>query len=303
MINFLLFGLLSLFWGGSFVAIKYLIEDIPSFTAAFYRVFFAIIFLFIIYRNKLSLPIGWWGRELFFASIAGLCSIGIPFSLLFWGERFVSPSIAGILNGTVPFWTLIISILFFGGGKDITKKKILGLVMGVSGLSFIFGPKLTLSGNLEEVYGLVALVVMALFYSVGINLNKKILSHNKIIVKSINTIVQQIVSLIYLCIILLIIDGIPDFSLLTKTQNYLSVIYLSLFSTCFAFIIFYRLIAVFGAVKASTVTFFVPPIALLLDGLIYGRRLSLYESLGALIIILSMFMLKEQKKLSTPAVK
>jgi len=302
-LNYILFGVLSLFWGGSFVAIKYLIEEVPSFTSAFYRVFFSIIFLVIIYLRKLKIRKGFWGKELFFASIAGVCSIGIPFSLLFWGERFVSPSIAGVLNGTVPFWTLIISLLFFGGLKDVTIRKCLGLLTGFFGIALIFGPKLKMTGNQNEVYGLIAIIGMAIFYSIGINLNKKILSHNKIIIKHINTIVQQVASLIYLGVIVLLTEGLPNLSLLASPQNYLSVIYLSLFSTCIAFIIFYHLILEFGPVKASTVTFFVPPIALSLDAVIYGRQLSLYEALGAAIIILSMFMLKEVQKKTNSKIK
>lgn len=277
------------------MAIKYLIHDVPAFSAAFYRVFFAIIFLVIIYIRKLSLPKGWFGKELFYSISAGLCSIGIPFSLLFWGEKYVSPSMAGVLNGTVPFWTLIISILFFGGLKEITLTKIFGLVTGFAGIAFIFGPKLSLSGNPMEIYGLLAIVFMSIFYAVGINFNKRILSKNKIIVKSLNTIVQQVGSVIYLAFVMLVFDGVPDLLLLTKPVNYLSVLYLSLFSTSLAFIIFYRLIDYFGAVKASTVTFFVPPIALCLDGLLFGRQLTFYEGVGATIIIASMFMLRSKK--------
>ena len=55
MINGVLFSLLACFWGGSFIAIKYAISDIPAFTAAFYRVFFASIFLAIIYFRSIKL--------------------------------------------------------------------------------------------------------------------------------------------------------------------------------------------------------------------------------------------------------
>lgn len=302
MINYILFGILSLFWGGSFVAIKYLIEDVPSFTSAFYRVFFSVIFLFIIYIGKLKLPKGWWGQELIYVTITGLFSLGIPFSLLFWGERYVSPSMAGVLNGTVPFWTLIVSMLLFNGAKDITIKKVLGLVLGFLGISLIFGPKVTISGNTNEIYGLVAIIGMAISYSFGINLNKKILSNNKIITKKLNTIIQQIVSAIFLLIIVLIKEGVPDITLLSTPKTYLSIIYLSLFSTCIAFIIFYHLIHEFGAVKASTVTFFVPPIALCLDAIIYNQRLSLYEALGSGIILTSMFFLRDIKRSSNESI-
>jgi drug/metabolite transporter (DMT)-like permease len=295
MINYILFGLLSLFWGGSFVAIKYLIEEVPSSTAAFYRVFFSILFLVIIYFKALKLPKGFFGKELFYCVICGICSMGIPFSLLFWGEKYISPSMAGVLNGTVPFWTLIISVLFFNGIKQVTKTKVLGLFVGLCGILFIFGPKITMSGDPNEIMGLAAVLGMALFYSIGINLTDKLLAKNKIIVKKLNTIIQQIAAGFYLIILALIVDGVPDLGLLTKPQNSLSILYLSLISTCLAFIFFYRLIEVFGPVKASTVTYFVPPIALSLDAIIYGRILGLYEAIGSLIIMLSMYLLKERK--------
>jgi len=294
-INYLLFITLSVFWGGSFVAIKYLIEDVPAFNAAFYRVFFAIIFLGIVYIRKLKLPKGWFGPELFYSSVAGLCSIGVPFSLLFWGEKFVSPSMAGVLNGTVPLWTLIISILFFDGRSEVTTRKVVGLFMGFTGIGLIFGPKLSITGNLNEIYGLVAIVVMAIFYGVGLNINRRVVTTNKLIVGPVNTVLQQIVSAIYLFGVMIIFDGVPDLTLLTKQTNYLSVIYLAFFSTGMAFIIFYRLIEVFGAVKASTVTFFVPPIALCLDAILFGRSLSLFEGLGASVVFFSMYMLRNRK--------
>lgn len=296
MLNYFLFILISFFWGGSFVAIKYLIEDVPSFTSAFYRVFFSIIFLFIIYLGKLKLPKGWWGKELIYVCITGLCSLGIPFALLFWGERYVSPSMAGVLNGTVPFWTLIVSLLLFDGTRNIDNKKVIGLILGFIGITLIFGPKVKMSGDENEILGLIAILSMAFSYSIGINLNKRILSSNKIIVKHTNTIIQQIVSALFLLMTMLTFDGVPDLSLIIIPKNLFSIIYLSLFSTCIAFIIFYHLIHEFGAVKASTVTFFVPPIALGLDAIIYGQRLSFFEMTGAAIIILSMFFLKDNKK-------
>ncbi|EQC52210.1 DMT family transporter [Bacteriovorax sp. DB6_IX] len=296
MINYILFCTLALFWGGSFVAIKYLIHDVPAFTAALYRVFFAVIFMLIIFNRKLKLPVGWFGREFFVSCGTGLISIGIPFSLLFWGEKYVTPSMAGVLNGTVPLWTSVISILFFSGLKDMTLHKFLGLIMGFCGIALIFGPKIVFSGNIEEVYGLIAICIMAVFYGLGNNLNARLLSQNKVIKGNINIVIQQISSVLYLIIAVLIFNGVPDFSLLLKPQNYSSVLYLSLFSTCFAFLIFYHLIHHFGAVKASTVTFFVPPVALILDMIIFNRVLTKFEAIGAGVIFVSMYLLKNRVK-------
>ena len=300
MFNYLLFALLSFFWGGSFIAIKYLITEVPSFTGAFYRVFFSVIFLILLSLLGFAKKIDFskiknkgLKKELLFTIVTGLFSVGIPFSLLFWGEKFIIPSLAGVINGTVPFWTLIISILLFNGYKDLTLKKVIGLALGFAGIVFIFGPKISFSGNVMELWGLVAVTGMAMSYSMGINLNKKVLAENQIFTGTLNIVTQQVASFIYLFMVLIFTDGLPEWSLLLKPANGLSVLYLSLFSTAIAFIIFYRLITIMGPVKASTVTFFVPPVALLLDNLVYGSTLSYTEGLGALVILTSMYFLKE----------
>jgi drug/metabolite transporter (DMT)-like permease len=276
------------------VAIKTLIHDIPAFTGAFYRVFFSIIFMFIIFNRKLNFKGKIINHELSGVLLAGLCSIGIPFSLLFWGERFVSPSMAGVINGTVPLWTLLVSVFIFGDRDSLTSRKILGLVTGFIGLGFIFFPKISLTGNSNEIVGLLSIVGMALFYSIGINLNKKVLLNNKLITGNVNTILQQIVSVAFLLLLVLLVEGVPDISLLVKPENSFSIFYLSLFSTCIAFIIFYKLIIRMGPVTASTVTFFVPPISLGLDAFFYNRQLSSMELIGAAVIVMSMVLLKDR---------
>ncbi len=293
MINSLLFILLALFWGGSFIAIKVLIQEIPSFSAAFLRVFFASIFLMIIFlpkmiRKKEKLDL----KTISISSVTGLFSIGIPFSLLFWGEMFIAPSLAGVLNGTVPFWTLVIAIIFFKDTEKVTKRKLIGLALGFIGITFIFAPKLQFSGSTSELKGIVAIIAMAISYAIGINLNKKILSRYQI-ETSYNLIIQHIISSIYLLTIILFFEDFPSLDIILIPKNLLSILYLSLFSTTLAFIIFFKLIRELGPVKASTVTFFVPAIALILDSIINAQRLNYTEAIGTTIIFMSMNFLRQ----------
>jgi drug/metabolite transporter (DMT)-like permease len=298
MINTFLFFTLATFWGGSFIAIKYIITDIPAFTAAFYRVFFATIFLILIYIRSFRIDSSLWSRELLFVSTAGLCSIGVPFSLLFWGEQYISASIAGILNGTVPFWTLLRGLVFLSDSKKLTRRKTMGLIMGFLGIFFIFGPKVRIQGNIDEIYGLLAITLMAMFYGIGTNLNRRIITKNKKITDSKNIIIQHLIASIYLGILSLSIDGPFNLDLLLKPSNMIALFYLSFISTTLAFIIFFKLIKEIGSVEASSVTFFVPAIALILDILINSHVLDITEAIGTLIIFLSMILLKERRSKS-----
>lgn len=292
MINYFLFFTLAFFWGGSFVAIKVVVENMSASEGAFFRVFFSLLFLLLIYCRKV-LKINLFHKESIGSAIAGLCSIGIPFALLFWGEQYIAPSLAAIINGTVPFWTLLIALLFFKGSEKVNLYKILGLIFGFIGIGFIFGPKVTFSNNIMELYGLLAVTLMAIFYGLGLNLSKNLLIKNKAITGPINTVVQQISSVTFLFLFVLITNGYPDFSTLTDFKVGGAVFYLSFFSTCLAFIIFYKLILILGSVQTSTVTFFVPPIAMLLDYFLFSTKLGMFELIGGLVILLSMFLLKK----------
>lgn len=292
MIDKLLFILLAIFWGGSFLAIQNTIEIIPSFTSAFYRVFFSTIFIFIFFHKDLfslkKIP----SKEIIISALTGLCAVGIPFGLLFWGEKYVSPSVAAIINGTVPLWTLLFSVTVFGDKTILNFTKKLGVILGIIGLFFIFYPKLILKNEALELYGLLAIFFMAISYAIGINLNRKIQITNKHLSNRQNLIVQQFSSAVFLLLSCLVIDGVPNLNLLTNKIVAGSIFYLSFFSTALAFIIFYRLIRTLGSVKAASVTYFVPAVAVILDNLIFKRSLLMNEYIGSVIVFVSIYFLQ-----------
>jgi drug/metabolite transporter (DMT)-like permease len=292
MTNSIYFTLCALFWGGSFVAIKFTVDILPSFHSAFYRVFLATIFLIILSFKKIKVPYLSKNEWLLIIK-ASLFSIGIPFSLLFWGEQFIPGAIAGVINGTVPIWTLLVGVYLFSTHRKLEKSKLIGITIGLIGIFLIFLPKISLKGEIEEIYGMISVLGMAISYGVGINFNNKVISIFHKINSQTNLIVQQGISAIFIFIISLYFNGVPDLSLLDNSTVVTSILYLSFFSTALAYILFYKLIMNIGAVRASTVTFFVPIIAMALDAMITGFIPGKYQILGAFIILLSLYFLKK----------
>ena len=95
--NYLLFFLLTGFWGASFVAIKYVIAGLPPVVGAAVRVGIALFCFILFFRfrgqsTRLAPALRWkvW--------LTGLFAQGFPFALLFWGEQSVSAGLAGIIN-------------------------------------------------------------------------------------------------------------------------------------------------------------------------------------------------------------
>jgi len=292
--NTLYFAFCALFWGASFIAIKTLIHDVPSFTSAFYRVGFSLLFLILIRFKKIQIPKNLTAKDWGLFIWGGLCSMGLPFSFLFWGEKYVSAGLAGMINGTVPIFSLVIGILFFGDRQPLTKKKVLGLVLGVLGISLIFYPKVSFSGNQKELMGMIAIIAMSVSYGFGVNLNARIFSRfGTSISKESNLLLQLISGVVYLLVLSFVFDGVPDLSLLLIPKNALSVFYLAFFSTILGFMLFYKLIENTGHVRASATTFFVPIVALLLDSLINNTIPGPHEALGGLIILVSLYFIKD----------
>ncbi len=88
--DWLLFGLLSLFWGSSYLFIKIGIETLAPFTLIACRLFFGALVLAVALRySKAPLPRerSTYGKLV----VMAFFNIVLPFSLITWGERFIDP--------------------------------------------------------------------------------------------------------------------------------------------------------------------------------------------------------------------
>ncbi|PIR25535.1 MAG: EamA/RhaT family transporter [Deltaproteobacteria bacterium CG_4_10_14_0_2_um_filter_43_8] len=293
--NFLRFLFLACFWGGSFLAIKFLIADVQPFLAATLRVGLSFLFLTLLFcfqKKKPSIP-----KDLRFKLLlASLFFQGIPFLLLFWGERFVSPGLAGILNGTVPLWTYLVSLIFFKGDELFSKRKLFGLLIGFVGMYTLFSPQLNASGNNTELLGIMAIVGMAICYGIGTVMNRFFLSRRKDIHMLSSLYYQHIGSFLFMCCATLLFEGKPQFhSLFLHGKTLASLLYLSFFSTALAWIFFFHLLKEWGSVRTVSVTYVVPFFAVLFDYLFLGNLPGRAELIGAFGILIGVMFLQHEE--------
>jgi len=291
--NVVLFLIVALFWGGSFVAIEPLVKIVPPITAAALRIGVAILCLvFVLPILKVSFKVP--KKIQVKVWITGLFAFTFPFALLFWGEQSVSPGLAGILNGTVPIFVFLLGMIFTPGIETITVKKVVGLIVGILGVVVIFYPKLN-GGMTSSLAGAVAILLMACSYAASALLNRNLFTQHKQMHPLTNLFNQLISGFILIAIIALTLEGIPQFSTYQPVDTFFAtVLYLGAGSTAIAFICFYRLIQSWGAVRASTVTYVIPATALVLD-LILNRKIpSPTDLLGVIAITAGVLILNVQ---------
>lgn len=288
--NIFLFILVACLWGGSFIAIKPLVEIVPAFTAATLRVTFAVIFLSV-FLPLIKIPLKVERKILPRVLLTGQFAFAIPFALLFWGERLISPGLAGVLNGTVPLFVFILGTIFTPGIEAIHFRKIAGLLVGLAGVILIFYPELKMTQS-SSLSGAIAVLMMSVAYAISGLLNRGLFTKHPSLHPFTNLFFQLCSGSMTLIPLSLIVDGVPKVLEWKPISTVLcSAFYLGIASTSIAFVIFYRLIKLWGAVRASTVTYIIPPAALILDFLINGHSPSANEVGGILIVTIGVITL------------
>lgn len=281
--NILLFILVACFWGGSFIAIKPLVEIVPSFTAATLRVGVAVVFLSV-FLPLIKIPLKVDRKILGRVILTGQFAFAIPFALLFWGERLISPGLAGVLNGTVPLFVFILGALFTPGIEEIHFRKVIGLLVGLLGVIIIFYPQLQISES-NSLFGAFAVLLMSVSYAISGLLNRGLFTQNPNLHPFTNLFFQLCSGTVTLIPLALLVDGVPEIASWRPMPLVLSTtLYLGIGSTSIAFVMFYRLIRLWGAVRASTVTYIIPPAALCFDFLINRHSPHFNEVIGVIVV-------------------
>lgn len=108
--NWLMFGLLGLIWGSSFLLIKIGLTGLDAFSLVAGRLSLAAIaFLIFTVVTRRRFPTD--RATLAKLVLVGLTNTAIPFLLISWGESKIDSGLAGVLDATAPLFSLIIAHL------------------------------------------------------------------------------------------------------------------------------------------------------------------------------------------------
>ncbi len=168
--KWLLFILLSLIWGSSFILIKRGLVGLTPFQLGSLRIIFAALFLLIIaFKNLKTIPADKWK----YVALTAIFGILLPVYLFAFAQVGISSSVSGILNSLTPLYTLLIGTLAFG--LIFKRNQIFGVILGLGGCLM-----LVLNGdsshNTENYFYALFVVVATFCYALNVNLVKRYLS-------------------------------------------------------------------------------------------------------------------------------
>lgn len=272
--------LLSLIWGSSFILIKRGLVGLTPFQLGALRIIFACIFMIIVgFKSIFKIPLYKWK----YVAITSIFGNGLPVFLFAYAQTGIKSSVSGILNSLTPLYTLLIGVLAFG--LSFVRNQVIGVVLGLTGclLLVVFGK--TASG--ETNYFCAFLVVIAtMCYALNVNLIKKYLSD----VSPLAITTGNFLTLLIPALIILFNNGYAHVMIQPEViHSTLFIVVLGMVGTGIANILYYQLIQITSPLFASSVTYFIPIVAMSW-GIFDGEKLSFMQLLGAGVILSGVYL-------------
>ena len=274
--NWLVFALLSVVWGSSFMLMKEGLKAFSPYQVASLRMLTAgLILLPFAYKALKIIPSKKMGLIIF----SGILGNFIPAYLFCIAETQIDSSLAGILNSLTPMFTIIVGVLFFN--VKISMVKVIGMIIGFVGLSFLLAAGKDVSLHNLSFAGLVLLAT--LFYGINVNIVGRYMQQ----LGSLNVVSIAFAFLIIPSACVLYFTGYfnNNFSDPLVIRSLMASSILGIVGTSIATILFYFLVKRAGIVFGSLVTYGIPVIAVAW-GLLDGESLSLMQIACLGIILL-----------------
>jgi drug/metabolite transporter (DMT)-like permease len=256
--------LLATLWGASYSFIKLGVASIPPITLIAARTSIAGVLLLAIMRARgLRLPddIATWRR---FAFQACLNSV-IPFTLIAWAERSLDAGLATILNSTSPIFAFLLTSAITRH-EVLTVRKLFGVLAGMAGICLIVGVR-AFNGLGEQLAAEIATVVATICYAGAAIFGRGF--------KGLDPMAPAAGSLLCGAAILIPASFVLDqpWALAPSMSSTLALLGLAVFSTAFAFVIYFRLVLTLGSVGTTSQAYLRVPIGVGLGVVFLGETL------------------------------
>jgi len=282
-IDYVLLTILALIWSSAFFNIKIATYSYGPVTIAFLRIFFGAIPVIGLCMFK-KIKIEAFSKDWYWFALIGMINLVIPFFLIAYGVQKVQSNLAAILMASTPLSATVLAH-FFTNNEKINLIKLLGVLIGFSGIVFLFSDNILINEN--NFISALIIFFASTFYVIGGLLTLKISNKkNENVTASI---------LIWGVIFLVPITAYTEqpWNLTPSTASTISVIYLGIFATGLAWLLRFRILKTNGLVFQAQVAYLIPIFGIVL-GYIFLKELITPKVLVAVVaVIIGIYLVKK----------
>jgi drug/metabolite transporter (DMT)-like permease len=211
-----------------------------------------------------------------------LFNTAIPFTLFSYASLSSNSNMLAILNSSAALFTMIVA--YFWINEQVSKKQILGLIIGFIGIVVLVNPfnaQTTLLASL-------ACLLAALCYGISnVFIQKFATKVNKLVLIGWSLNIGGLIFLPY---------TISSFPIVAPSNEaIMSLIWLGAVGTGLAFIGYIRLIEKIGAVRTSTVAYFLPVFGIIWGNIFLNEQVTFVVAIGCFMVLTGIFVANTSK--------
>lgn len=270
----LLLGLAAI-WGGSYLLIKYALEDLSAPMIVWARCALAALVLLVALRGAARGALADMRRRPGSAVLLGTLAVALPFLLITLGELEVPSGLTAVLISPAALFVAMFAP-FIDPSERIDRTQAVGMLIGLAGVSLVVGVESI--SSLGQLLGALAMVAAAACYALGGFVVKKRYGR-------LTSIQASFVSISVAALVTLPLAAATAPSEVPGLRALAAVVALGAIGTALAFVIFYKLIAEVGAGRAALVSYLAPGVALVYGALLLDEAITPAAIAGLVLIL------------------
>ncbi len=288
----ILYSLLALIWGSTWLAIKISLRGTPPILGVGLRFGLSALILWAIFLHR--------GERLTLTPNAirvylafGVLNFATSYSLTYWGTQHIQIGVSAIMWALLPIFVALLAH-FMIQGDPLTLKKLLGGATGLLGTVLIFAQEegaLTGSRTIGTA-ALLAAVLIAAWPNV-------LFKRHQAEVPSLHlNVAAQTIAAVILIPLSFAMENPASFA--WNITNISALVYLVIFGTLITWSIYLWLFSQLTVTQVSTIALVPPVLASLLGWAILGETFTSRMILGSMLLLIGVFIINTQQKTPRP---
>uniref|UniRef100_UPI004049541D DMT family transporter n=1 Tax=Candidatus Pelagibacter sp. TaxID=2024849 RepID=UPI004049541D len=277
-----------LIWASAFFNIKIATESFGPITIAFLRVFFGSIpVLLLCFYKKIKIEA--FSKDWYWFAIIGFVNLVLPFFLIAYGIKSVQSNLAAILMSTTPLSSTILGH-FFTKNEKFNLAKTFGILIGFSGIVYLFSDNLLINDN--NFISALLILLGSTCYVVGGVLTLKISKKKN----------ENVTGSILIWAVLILIPFVyfieKPWNSVPSVESTISVVYLGMVSTGVAWLLRFKILKDNGLIFQSQVSYLIPIFGTILSYIFLKEIITPKVLVSLLAVVIGIYFVKKanQKK-------
>ena len=284
--DYIFLVVLALIWASAFFNIKIATYSYGPVTIAFLRILLgAIPVIGLCFFKKIKIEA--FSKDWYWFASIGIINLVIPFFLIAYGVQKVQSNLAAILMASTPLSATVLAH-FFTKNEKINFIKVLGVMIGFSGIVFLFSDNILINEN--NFFSALLILGGSTFYVIGGLLTLKVSNKkNENVTASI---------LIWATIFLLPITAYTEqpWNLNPRLDSTISLVYLGVFSTGLAWLMRFRILKNNGLVFQAQVAYLIPIFGIILGYIFLNEIITSKVIVAVIAVVLGIYFVRRSIK-------